>query len=105
MFRSAFIFFCRRSRSHQITKGFMLRVGNPDRGERATLVALGESLRVAPVGLDALSSFFRDERWGHHLALDAQLRELPVQRVAGGSRLVANLQTVGSLELFDELSH
>ena len=67
-------------------------VGDPDRCEVAAAQQPGELGRVAAVGLDPVAGLGRDERRRDDDALDAQRRELAVERVAGRAGLVRDAQ-------------
>ena len=55
---------CRRPGSNQIAHRFMTGIGDPDRGELAGAVQFGQHDSVAPIGLDPVAGFDRDQRWG-----------------------------------------
>jgi hypothetical protein len=69
------------------------------------LVALGELLGVATIGLHLVASLLRNQRRCDDLAVDAQLGELPVQGIARGTGLVADLEILAAAQLLDELAH
>ena len=100
--RAALVLFRCGSSPHQVAQRFMRGVGNPHRREQSAAVALGKLERVTAIRLDALVRLFGDERRRDHLALDAELGELPEERVAGRSGLVANLELIPNSELVDD---
>ena len=51
------------------------------------------------------SGLLWNERRCDDLAVDAQLRELPVQSVAGWAGFVADLEILAASQLLDELAH
>src|SRR5262245_13577461 len=59
-------------------------------GEFASPVEPNELGRVAPIGLDALARAARCQGRRDHVAMNAQGRHLPVERVARPPRLIAN---------------
>ena len=83
----------------------MLRTGHPDRRELTALIGLGQFLGVAAVRLHFVAWLLGDERRRDDLAVDAQFRELPVERVAGGTGLVADLQVPAPAELLEQFPH
>ena len=103
MLGATFVALARRACAHQIAKGLVGCIGHPDGGEGAALVAPGQLLGVAAVGLDLVAGLARDERWGHDLARDTHFRQQPIECVAGRPGLVANLEALGASELLDEL--
>ena len=67
------------TRSNEISQRLLLGVGNPHRREIAAPKQTRELLRVPAVGLYSVSCLDRDERRRDDVALDAHLRELPVE--------------------------
>jgi hypothetical protein len=103
--RATLVLFRRRARAHQISQRLVRGIGHPHRRECAALVALGQLLRVAPVRLDLLARLSRNQRRRDDVAVDAHLRELPVQRVARRPGFVTDLQSLRAADLVDELPH
>jgi hypothetical protein len=91
-----------QARAHQVTQRLVRRIGHPHRGQIPRAEAARELRGIASIGLDPIAGFHRYHRRGHHLAAHAQLRELPVQHVAGGPRLVAHPQLLGFAEFADQ---
>ena len=60
--------------------------------------------RIPPVGLDTISRLLRNQRWRNHIALDSQLRQLPVEYEARRAGLIAGAQMIGRTKLADELA-
>ena len=84
----------------------MRLVGNPHRRQLAGAQQTGQSLRIPAVGLHPLARPARDQRGRNHHARVPQRQDLPIQAIAGRTRLVADVQglvTVG--QLADELCH
>ena len=81
MFGAEFVGFGVRTCPHQIAEGLMLSIWHPDRREVATAQQPRQLERIASIGLDLVAWPYGNQRGRHHHALDAQLGELPVQRV------------------------
>jgi hypothetical protein len=60
--------------------------------------------RIPPIGLDAISRLLRNQRWRNHIALDSQLRQLPVEYEARRAGFIAGPQMFGRSKLADELA-
>jgi len=52
----------RQTGAHKIADRLMSRIRNPDRGQFAGPMQLGQVDRVATIGLDPISRFARDQR-------------------------------------------
>ncbi len=95
----------RQACTHQIAQRLVRRIRHPHRRQIPGPVAAGELLDIAPIGLDPVAGLHRHQRRGHHLAVHAQLRQLPVQHVAGRSGLIAHPQARGLAELVSQAAH
>src|ERR1700722_11615632 len=60
--------------------------------------------RIPPVGLDLVPGLLRNQRRRHHIALDAQLRQLPIEYEAGRAGFIAGPQLLRRSKLADELA-
>ena len=69
-------------------------VGHPYRGELTRPQQLRQVLCIASVGLHLLARLLGDQRRRHHHAVVTEVRDQPVQAVAGGARLVAEGQSL-----------
>ena len=72
----------------QIADRFVARVGHVHRRELAGPVAARQLDRIAPVRLDPLPGLARDERRGHHLAVDPELLQAPVDNKTARARFI-----------------
>jgi hypothetical protein len=68
------------------------RIRDPDLGQLAGAQEAGQGERVAPVGLDPVARFPRDQRRRDDGAMVPEPGEEPVQAVAGRAGLVADAQ-------------
>src|SRR6267378_829690 len=93
------------ARSNEIPQRLLLGVRNPDRRQVATPKQSREFLRVATICLHPVSCLDRNQRRRDHVALDAHLRELPVEPVPAGTSLVADVQLASALQLLDRPTH
>ena len=89
----------------EIAQCLVLGCGHPDRSEVAALIGASQLLGIAAIGFDLVARLLGDERRCNDLAVDAEVRELPVQGVARGTGFVADLQVLAAAELVDELAH
>ncbi len=76
----------------QVAQGLVGLVGDPDRREVAAAQQPCQLGRIALVGLDPVTGFDGDERGRHDHARDAHGGQLAMEGVAGGARLVGDLQ-------------
>ena len=76
----------------QLAHRFMPSVRHPDRREFVSTQQLCQAERIAPVGLHLVARSLGNERRRHHDAFVAQLRDLPLQPVAGRPGLVTERQ-------------
>jgi hypothetical protein len=60
-----------------------------DLGQQPRAQQLGQLASVTSIGLDSIAGLARDQRRGHHDALDTQLPDPTLQRIAARTRLVA----------------
>ena len=60
--------------------------------------------RIPPVCLDTISRLLRNQRWCNHIALDSQLRQLPIDYEARRAGFIAGPQLLGRTKLLDELA-
>src|SRR5690606_37214539 len=77
----------------------MLLVRHPDRSQVSGSMRTCELLSIATVGLHAVACCLGNERRCNHNAIDAEARQLPVERVPRRARLVANSQLLLLAEL------
>jgi hypothetical protein len=72
------------------------RIGNPHCGKLAGPVQPGQGDRVPTVGLDALARSLRDQSWGNHHAVMAQISDLATQFITGRAGFKADMQPIVS---------
>jgi hypothetical protein len=82
----------RRPRPDQIAHRLMSLVGHPDRRQLARPMEFGQRDGIAAVGLHPIACLHRDERGGEDHAVVTQLDELPVDAVAAGAGLIAEMR-------------
>jgi hypothetical protein len=85
--------------------GHARRIGHPDRREIPGAIAAGEARRILAIGLHPIAGFRGDEARRDDVAVDAQRRELPVQRVARWPGFVTDAHVRGRPELRDQFAH
>ena len=91
--------------THQVAQSLVRRIRYPHRRELPGAVAARQLFGVAPIRLDPIPGLDRHQRGRHHLAVDPQLAQLPVQHVAGRPRLVAHPQLLRPTELAHQALH
>jgi len=74
-------------------------------GQIAGAITAGKLGRIAPIGLDAVAGFHGDQGGGDHVAVDAQLGELPVEDVAIGAPLIADPQSSRRAQFANQPGH
>src|SRR4051812_13471271 len=77
---------------HQIANGFVSRVGNPNGRQLAGAMQSGQRERIPTIGLDALARPFRDQRGSDDGAVMPEIRDLPLQAIAGRPGLITEQQ-------------
>jgi hypothetical protein len=96
---------CRRAGSHQVAHRFMAGVRNPNFGQFTSTVQPRQQHSIAPVGLDPVSRFDRDQRRRHHRTGVTKPGQEPMQAIAAGARFVAEPQLPPSaLKALDHLA-
>ena len=88
--------------AQQVAHRFLRLVRYVDRGQLARAVEADELGRVAAIRLDPLPRAARGESRGHHVAVDPEGGELPVQVVAGYAGLVADADRPLARQPLDE---
>jgi hypothetical protein len=78
-------------------------IGDPHCGQITGPVTACQLRRIPPVGLDAVSRLLRNQR-RRHIALDSQLRQLPVEYEARRASFLAGPQMLGRTQLPDQLA-
>jgi hypothetical protein len=73
-----------------------------DEAQLAGAVEPDQLLRVAAVGLDAITGTHRDQRRRDHIARHAEPAEQPQQVIAARAGLVADRQSLGAAEAIDQ---
>src|SRR5271170_2316414 len=61
--------------------------------------------RIAPIGLYSITSLNRYQRRRYNVAVDAQLRQLPVHDVTRWSGLITGSQLLCRAKLLDQLAY
>jgi hypothetical protein len=83
----------------------MGRVGSPDSRQVTSTVTSSQLFCVSLIPLDSIAGLYRDQGWGYDVALNADRRELPVQRKTDWSGFVASAQRCGFTQLTHHLSN
>jgi hypothetical protein len=92
--------------AREVAHGLMPLVGHPHCGEFASPQQLGQFHRIAPIGLDPIAWFLRDQRGSHHHDLVAESLDQSVETVSRRPCLVAERQTlILRRKLGHELAH
>jgi len=78
--------------AHEFSDRLVARIRDPDRSEFPGTVQLGQSLRVAAVGLDPVAGAFWDQRGRDHDAIAPERGELPIQTITCRTGFVAEDQ-------------
>ncbi len=104
MLRSQLILLGRLSRPDKIAQCFRAFIRHPHRGQITGAVTARQLQSIPPVGLDPVPGLLRNQRRRHHIALDSQLRQLPVQYEARRAGFIAGSQMLGRTKLADELA-
>ena len=102
--RSQLILLGRLARPHQIAQRLGACVRNPHRRQIAGSMTARQPLRIPPVRLHPVAGLHRNQRRRDHLALDAQLRQLPVENVAGRTSFIAGPQLLDRPQLLHQLA-
>jgi len=87
---------------HQIPQRLMGRIRHPHRRQVTRAIAASPFLGVASIRLHAVAGLHGYQRRRDHLAAHAQRCHLPVHRVPGRPRLVADPQLLKRAELLDQ---
>src|SRR5205085_6093840 len=74
-------------------------------GQLASPVTSRQLLGIPPVSLDPIACLRRHQAGRDHRTSYSQLRELPIQHVAGWTRLVAGSQILHGSEFVNQLSN
>lgn len=79
-------------RPHQITQRFLRAVRDPDGSQFAGPVQACQSQAIAPVRLDPIPSFLRNQRRRDDQTLPTQIPQLPINAVSTGAGFVTERQ-------------
>jgi hypothetical protein len=90
--------------SHQVAQRFGTLIRNPYRRQISGSIAACQLLSIPPIGLNSIPGLDRHKRRCHNLALDAQLRQLPVHNVARRSGFITGSQLGCRTKLLDQLA-
>ncbi len=101
--RAELVLLGRLAGPHEIPQRFVGRVRDPDWGEVAGPVAVGELGGVASVGLHPIPRLGRDEGGGDDVTVHPEFGQLPVEHVAAGARLITHPELLARAELPDQL--
>lgn len=85
---AAQIFLGRAPSAHQIAERFVARVRDVHRGQIVHAQQPNQLLGIAPVGLDPIPRFLRDQRGRAHHVRESLRREVPMQPVPTGPGVV-----------------
>ena len=77
------------ARPRQVAQRFLRAIRHTYRRQLARPVQPRQHQAVAPVGLDPVARFLRNQGWRDHLAIPAEVGELPVDAVSTWPGLVA----------------
>ena len=89
--------------THQIAQRLGTLIRNPYRRQISGSIATCQLLSIPSIRLDPIARFNRYQRRRHNLALDAQLRKLPIHDVARRSRFVTGPQLLCRTKLLNHL--
>jgi hypothetical protein len=93
------------ARTHQISKRLGAFVRNPHCRQITGSVTARQFLGIAAIGLHAVASFYRDQCRRYHLALDSQLRQLPVDYITSRAGLITSPQLLYWTKLLYQLTY
>jgi len=77
MARAQLVLLRRLARPHQVPQRLVRLIRHPDSCEITGPIATRQLQRVSPVRLDPVAGFHRHQRRRHHIAVHAELRQLP----------------------------
>lgn len=92
-------------RAHEIPQRFGRRIRHPHRGEIPGPIAARKLRGIFAIRLHAIPRLRRNQARRDHIAMHAERRELPVQRIPGRPSFVADAQRRWPAELRDQLPH
>ena len=96
---------CRCPGPNEIAHRFMRGIRDPYRGKLAGAMQLGQHDGVAPIGLDPVAGFDRDQRRGNHHTSVPEPADKPVKTVAARSSFVTEAQLAAtSRQSLDQLA-
>jgi hypothetical protein len=90
--------------THKIAQRFGPLIGDPYRREIPGSVTAHQLLGIPSIRLYPITCLHKHQRGCHNLALDAQLRQLPVQNVARRSGFLTGSQPGYRTTLLDQLA-
>ena len=90
----------RQTGAHEIADRLMSRIRNPDGGQFASPMQLGEIDRIPPVGLDPISRLAWDQRRSHDDATMPSEGRLPLNAIAARSGLITEPKLAPSARQF-----
>lgn len=85
--------------THRVPQRFVGGIRNLHGSQLAGTVTAGQLLCIPEIGLDPILCLGRNQAGRDHLAGDAQLRQLPVEHVAGWPRLVTSFDPLGRAQV------
>jgi hypothetical protein len=91
--------------THKVAQRLRTLIRNPYRRQISGSIAACQLLSIPSIRLDPITRFNRYQRGCHYLALNAQLRQLPVHDVACRSRFIAGSYLLCRAKLLDQLAH
>jgi hypothetical protein len=91
MLCSQLILLGRLSRPDKIAQCFRAFIRHPHRSQIVGAVTARQLQSIPPVGLYPIPGLLRNQRRRHHIALDSQLRQLPVQYEARRAGFISRL--------------
>jgi hypothetical protein len=93
------------ARTNQIAQCLGALIGNPDRSQIARSVTARQLLGITPIRLHPIAGLHWHQAWRYHVALNAQLCQLPVDDIPGRSGLITGPQLLYRAKLLDQLAY
>ena len=91
--------------THQVSQGFGTFIRNPHRRQISGSIATCQLLCIPPIRLYPITCLDRYQRGRDNLAVNAQLRQLPVHDVVRWAGLITGSQPLCRAKLLDQLAY